>query len=706
MQIIKCKACGGDMELSPDKSYGICEYCGSTMTLPKVDEEQRAASFNRGNHFRRLGEFDKALSVYERLVQEDEHDAEAHWCCALCRFGIDYVQDPTTGECLPTCHRASFESFLEDVDYKAAIENADAAAKEHYIKGGTQIADVQKHLLATIQREDPFDVFICYKESGDNGQRTIDSTLAQEIYYQLTEQNYRTFFARITLEDKAGQEYEPYIFAALNSAKVMVVVGTKPEYFDAVWVRNEWSRFLALMKTDRTKLLVPCYRDMDPYDLPERLSVLQSYDMSKIGFIQDLIRGISKVINAGKGPEIPARQPSSFDQGVNVTALLKRGYMSLEDNDWSKADNFFEQVLNADAENAEAYYGKLLASQRCENDDKLIQKHLAQSSVNEIYQELKRYDATTHSQAKTIKVCDESSTRIESIVKGLTIPKYLLGEKIRELFEGFDFTMKSVTSHIQAGLDREKKFFENDKLMGRAVKYAEGVFLTRMQNTRDTIIEKFTETLALSKESDKRNTEKIRSRYEAFLEEGEREAKVMHEAAVEKQEDDYQAASALLAQAQSTDGLVAVPIFLEASEQFAAIGDYKDCQSKVSECGALAKERENSAAYKEVEMEMERAALSEGMAGYRAYRQVAQKFDSLADYRDSAERAEVCRRKADEIRKDIQNEAESSRQIELHQAMEKVRLEKRKARVNSFAFLLGILGFIALIIFIIKGLSS
>ncbi len=76
------------------------------------------------------------------------------------------------------------------------------------------------------------------------------------------------------MEDKAGQEYEPYIFAALHSAKVMVVVGTKPEYLNAVWVKNEWSRYLTLMKHDRKRLLIPCYRDMDPYDLPEQLSVL------------------------------------------------------------------------------------------------------------------------------------------------------------------------------------------------------------------------------------------------------------------------------------------------------------------------------------------------------------------------------------------------------------------------------------------------
>jgi len=61
------------------------------MTFPKLDDDQRAAAFNRGNYFRRIGEFDKALVVYERIVQKDETDAEAHWYCALCRYGIPYI---------------------------------------------------------------------------------------------------------------------------------------------------------------------------------------------------------------------------------------------------------------------------------------------------------------------------------------------------------------------------------------------------------------------------------------------------------------------------------------------------------------------------------------------------------------------------------------------------------------------------------------
>ena len=70
----------------------------------------------------------------------------------------------------------------------------------------------------------------------------MDSVIAQDVYDALTEKGYRVFFSRITLEDKLGTEYEPYIFAALNSAKVTLAFGTDYEYFSAVWVKNEWSR--------------------------------------------------------------------------------------------------------------------------------------------------------------------------------------------------------------------------------------------------------------------------------------------------------------------------------------------------------------------------------------------------------------------------------------------------------------------------------
>ena len=355
--IIKCKMCGGDIQFNPGDTCGQCDHCGCTTTFPKLPDEQRTNLFNRANHFRRQCEFDKAMAAYEHILEEDETDAEAHWGIVLSKFGIEYVEDPVTHERIPTCHRAQVISILSDEDYQNALKFApDTHSREIYEKEAKRIAEIQKGILAISSQEKPYDVFICYKEADDNGSRTKDSTLAQEIYYQLTNEGYKVFFSRITLEDKLGQEYEPYIFAALNSAKVMLVVGTKPEYFNAIWVKNEWSRYLALMKNDRKRVLIPCYRDMDPYDLPEELSSLQSQDMSKIGFMQDIIHGVKKVLGTDK--QSPSNIPIQ-SAGPGVASLHKRAVLFLEDSDWDSATEYFDRILDIDPEYAPAYIGKV-----------------------------------------------------------------------------------------------------------------------------------------------------------------------------------------------------------------------------------------------------------------------------------------------------------------------------------------------------------
>ena len=153
----------------------------------------------------------------------------------------------------------------------------------------------------------------------------------------------------------------------------MLVIGTKPEYFDAVWVRNEWSRYLKIVREDRSKLLIPCYRDMDAYDLPEEFSHLQAQDMSKIGFINDVIRGIKKVLNTEKNePKASKGSVVHKTTSANVENLLKRGNLALEDEKWEEANNFFEQVLNENVEEYRAYIGKLCVDLKISNEDALI----------------------------------------------------------------------------------------------------------------------------------------------------------------------------------------------------------------------------------------------------------------------------------------------------------------------------------------------
>lgn len=369
MSIFKCKMCGGELQINPGESVAVCEYCGTTQTLPKLDDDRRANLYDRANHFRRNNDFDKAAGIYEQILNEDKTDAEAYWSLVLCRYGIEYVEDPATHKRVPTVNRAQYTSIFDDEDYKAAIQYADAAQRVVYEAEAKVINEIQKGILEISQKEELFDVFICYKETDANGRRTPDGVLATDLYHQLTQEGFKVFFSRITLEDKLGTAYEPYIFAALNSAKVMVVLGTKPEYFNAVWVKNEWSRYLALIRGGAKKVLIPAYRDMDPYDLPEEFSHLQAQDMSKLGFMQDLIRGIKKLTEVDK----PAAKETVVVQetAANTAPLLKRAFIFLEDGDWSSADEYCEKVLDLDPECAQAYLGKLMAELRVRKVDEL-----------------------------------------------------------------------------------------------------------------------------------------------------------------------------------------------------------------------------------------------------------------------------------------------------------------------------------------------
>ncbi|MBQ1362956.1 MAG: toll/interleukin-1 receptor domain-containing protein, partial [Oscillospiraceae bacterium] len=257
MPIIKCKMCGGDLNLTEGSTVCECEYCGTKQTVPSADNEKKLTLFGRAGRLLRACEFDKAAGVFETIVADFPQEAEAYWGLVLCKYGIEYVDDPATGKKIPTCHRSSFDSVLDDANFEQACENTDAVARRVYRDEARQIEELRQAILQVSGREEPYDVFISYKETDEHGERTLDSVIAQDIYKELTNEGYRVFFSRISLEDKLGAEYEPYIFAALNSAKVMLVVGTDYENFDAVWVKNEWSRFLKLIAKGEKKTLIP-----------------------------------------------------------------------------------------------------------------------------------------------------------------------------------------------------------------------------------------------------------------------------------------------------------------------------------------------------------------------------------------------------------------------------------------------------------------
>lgn len=367
--ILECKQCGG--QLSPEENQKIvyCKFCGSANA---VSVANRFGLYNRANYLRRQNEFDRALGVYEDIIKEDPTDAEAYFGMALCKYGIEYVDEPETGKKIPTCHRTRFTLMSQDEDFKKAIEYADSDTLSVYMDEATKIDTILKKIQKLSSQQGKYDVFICYKEGDGDGGRTQSSVLAQDIYEHLINKGYKTFFARKTLESKIGSDYEPIIFSALYSAKVMLVIGSKPEEFQAVWVRNEWVRFMERISNGEECTLIPLYKEMSPYELPNELANIQALDMGRIGFIQDLLDGVGKIIKKNQQTVTPVAGIAGIPADtVSVASLKKRAFLFLEQGEFGSASQYFERALDQNPEDSESYWGKLLAKLECHNEEEL-----------------------------------------------------------------------------------------------------------------------------------------------------------------------------------------------------------------------------------------------------------------------------------------------------------------------------------------------
>ena len=635
MAVFKCKMCGGTIEFNQGDTVGVCDSCGTKQTLPRLDDDKKSNLYDRANHFRRNNDFDKAMGIYEQILNEDSTDAEAYWSLVLCRYGIEYVEDPTTHKRVPTVNRAQYTSIFSDEDYKSAINYADSYQRMIYEDEAKAIEDIQKGILEISQKEDPFDVFICYKETDANGRRTPDSVLANDLYHQLTQEGFKVFFSRITLEDKLGTAYEPYIFAALNSAKVMVVLGTKPEYFSAVWVKNEWSRYLSLVKNSGgKKILIPAYKDMDPYDLPEEFSHLQAQDMSKLGFMQDLIRGIKKII-AADAPKETLKETVVVQQGVgntSVNAQVQRGNMALEDHEWNKADSFFEEALNLDPQCAEAYLGKLLAREKISTFDSWVK---AQKS--------KYADATT----EHLEACPEDTEHINQKAKEFVVSGYFEENRVRKTYE-YNREYDSALACRKKQKEKQLSELSADRLLSRAIQYAGGDTKKQLDDAIATITAVLDERIAKAQEDDKNIINQKKEAYAAYIAEMDKKVATLNADALNGRERDYRNAAELMKKAESIGN------YEDAIVALKAMNGYKDSDALAEQCEKEIKKLKAEDSYQAAAAQMASAG------DIAAYTQAMEALKALNGYRDSEELATKCRAEINRLSEEQRIAAENA----------------------------------------------
>ena len=125
-----------------------------------------------------------------------------------------------------------------------------------------------------------YEIFISYKCSDDQGNKTVDFTIAKELYDTLTGMGYNTFFSSDTLEQIGSSRYKSDIDNALDTAKVMIVVLSKTDYASSQWVQYEWDSFYNdyLSGIRKEANLFTLTANVNVHDLPRTLRNVQNFD--------------------------------------------------------------------------------------------------------------------------------------------------------------------------------------------------------------------------------------------------------------------------------------------------------------------------------------------------------------------------------------------------------------------------------------------
>lgn len=378
MGALKCKMCGSNLEIEDSITVCKCEKCGTSQTVPDIEDDKELKLFERAGRLRFNCDFDKAAGIYNTITDSYPEEAEGYWGLILCKYGIEYADD-ASGKKVPVCHRISYDSVMDDEDFELVMENSDSESRAIFREEAKIIEENRKKYIQIAESEQPYDIYISYRAKDDNGDKTAVSEIAGHLYNKLTSAGYRVFLSEAALKGKERSYCEPYIYSALNSANVMLALGTSYDDYNDVWVKNEWNRYLEIAEKNKNKCLIPCYKDVDEYDIPKEFAGLKVCQLGNDDTFNNIMAEIANVVKPASINQ-PVSEPEKAEpaeeieleeieiiEPIDINKLLDEGFAAISDKNWKKANKLFFQVLDEEPDNSKAYWGQLLVQQECTN---------------------------------------------------------------------------------------------------------------------------------------------------------------------------------------------------------------------------------------------------------------------------------------------------------------------------------------------------
>ena len=453
----KCPVCGGLLEPIPTSTLERqCNSCG--LIVERRTNEAEHHYYEAVALYSNF-EFEKAYDRLSYYLKTFSDDPEAYFLRALAYHKIKFEAD-TRGKGLTSFNNTptffgKMESIKNNDDYISALKivknnpakltyfQSQAEKIENIINGYTRIK--QRAGKGQLPK---YDIFICYKHTEVHGGlplpglTTQDYELAKQVYTDLLKKKYNVFLAAHSIPP--GEEYEPYIYNALDTAKILLIISSRKEYIDSPWLKNERIRFKNSHSKDSHTFIL--YGDgFDPStDLPMDLKNIQATHYNPSNYLV-LVEQIDKILD-----ETPSSTNVNYDLMRNLE-IKKTRLLNMLVNPNKNYENYYvdlkkyaTDITDFDSENRLAKFASAIADKYYNNFD-TIKEFLKDDNIN--------YDISNN-YSKAImtyliidgdnKITNEVRAYIRKVVSDKTMADKLIAEYENNVQKNREILQKSL----------------------------------------------------------------------------------------------------------------------------------------------------------------------------------------------------------------------------------------------------------------------
>lgn len=169
-----------------------------------------------------------------------------------------------------------------------------------------------------------YDVFITFKNTDAEGEKTKDYYMADSLYKELDKNGVKVFFSPVSIRKNAVYNYSEYIDKAIEESDILIAVGTCAENLNAKWVSYEITSFrneyLSGRKDEaRAGMISYVSEDVRVENLPLCLRSCEMFTGA-----DDVVKWVKNRIRSAGG--ITARFDRDKDKS-NVTVIIPGEYL-------------------------------------------------------------------------------------------------------------------------------------------------------------------------------------------------------------------------------------------------------------------------------------------------------------------------------------------------------------------------------------------